>query len=1233
MQSDGAEPTEAARGDAAPAEAAGLTQQDQALEEEIERLLEENDDLKCEIEEMRAEMDEMRDTFYEEDTCQLQDMRRELERANKNCRILQYRLRKAERKRLRYAQTGEIDEELLRSLEQDLKVAKDVSVRLHHELEKVEEKRTRTEEENEKLRQKLIEVEVTKQALQNELDKTKESQKRRGSKDVQKAEKKAAQTPTEEENEDLKCQLAFVKEEAMLMRKKAAKIDKEKDRLEQELQKYRSFYGELDSTHPKGEASGPPTTRESELKLRLRLVEEEANILGRKIVELEVENRGLRAELDDLRGEGEGAGNSGRGAAGGPGVGRSLGDDLTELRQQLQLVEDEAELLRRNLADSEEQNKRVTGELNKLRFKAGTHEGGARHGGGLTGGAATDGAKAETLQEELKAARLQINDLSGKVMQLQYENRVLLSNMQRYDLASHLSLRPSPRDSDAESDAGGTASGRRESDEDSTSSRLLPPHRKREGPVGGESDSDEVRNNNGSSRCMTPTRGLYTPTGPEGSASSALARFLPGGHCGLRERQQMIDIRVEAERLVRTIDRLIADTATIISEARVYVSNGDLMFVRGGEEGAEEDGSRIREHELLYRINAQMKAFRKELQAFIDRLEVPRLDNREAEEPLSSNPRRTALLLFPKGHRSFCPSLTATSNRRAKGASGDRTACVMAAIDLELGLERSGRGWGQERPETLDNFDSEMQEWEDQLQDIQRKIEELYNEVQARRGANDIPGEDQKHCVPLESGLRHHGDGLFGLGHHSVNHPGDIIVHHYGPNECSYPVGRQRGYGYCRSSGVSEIGDLLQDYLVKGKKISRKNNGARHVHFSDVVKVNQDISAYQGESRRRSGNNRLRQEPNVGSFEENENRKNRVSHMKSFPCRESSPIKENTVAKPPVGQRDACAVQARLQFPATTAESQSSDRKSFSQGVLGDRKCHSPSVLKKFGAMLQENEGKMLTESGVVTHQGPEAKCSTPGCQRRALGVTGGASKAPVRVPNQKCQVDSDVLTAEIEPSQEWGSGLDCRHSYKEQRGGYSSSKGSQSTPQQLQRRPQVPGSPRIRPRANSGADRDGGLGQGEKAKRPSLQQVELKVDCKASDVSPGAQRIQRRQELAGCSNLRDEGLIELLDMLEIQHGYSSSPRTGFTTYKQETQQINPAELSQAKPKKSFSRPARPANQRPPSRWASRTPTARITAPSGPIYRPPSPMTRCPSPALKRRPLVSYSLQTETVIM
>ncbi|XP_062981700.1 microtubule cross-linking factor 3-like isoform X2 [Elgaria multicarinata webbii] len=563
-------------------------QQQQELQEEMEKLREENETLKNEIDELRTEMDEMRDSFFEEDACQLQEMRHELERANKNCRILQYRLRKAERKRLRYAQTGEIDGELLRSLEQDLKVAKDVSVRLHHELENVEEKRTTTEDENEKLRQQLIEVEIAKQALQNEFDKMKEqSLKRRGSKDLQKSEKKSQQqTPTEEDNEDLKCQLQFVKEEAALMRKKLAKIDKEKDKFEHDLQKYRSFYGDLDSPLPKGEAGGPPTTREAELKLRLRLVEEEANILGRKIVELEVENRGLKAELDDLRGDDfSGATN--------PLMGEQ-NESLSELRQHLQLVEDETELLRRNLADVEEQNKRVTAELNKYKYKTGAHDSSRHH----------DSVKMEALQEELKAARMQINELSGKVMQLQYENRVLMSNMQRYDLASHLGIRGSPRDSDAESDAG-----KKESDDDSH-----PPHRKREGPIGGESDSEEVRN----IRCLTPTGSFYP-------APAAWQK-------SLTDRQQMKDIRCEAERLAKMIDRLISDTSSIITEARVYVANGDLFELMDDED----DGSRIREHELLYRINAQMKAFRKELQAFIDRLEVPKSsEDRSTDEPLS----------------------------------------------------------------------------------------------------------------------------------------------------------------------------------------------------------------------------------------------------------------------------------------------------------------------------------------------------------------------------------------------------------------------------------------------------------------------------------------------------------------------------------------------------------------------------------------------------------------------
>lgn len=76
-----------------------------------------------ELGELRSEMEEMRDSYLEEDVYQLQELRRELDRSTKNCRILQYRLRKAEQKSLKVAQTGQVDGELIRNLEQDLKVS------------------------------------------------------------------------------------------------------------------------------------------------------------------------------------------------------------------------------------------------------------------------------------------------------------------------------------------------------------------------------------------------------------------------------------------------------------------------------------------------------------------------------------------------------------------------------------------------------------------------------------------------------------------------------------------------------------------------------------------------------------------------------------------------------------------------------------------------------------------------------------------------------------------------------------------------------------------------------------------------------------------------------------------------------------------------------------------------------------------------------------------------------
>ncbi|XP_069100007.1 microtubule cross-linking factor 2 isoform X3 [Pleurodeles waltl] len=398
---------------------------------ELDELRSENDYLKDEIEELRSEMLEMRDAYTEEDVYQLQELQMQLDHANKTCRILQYRLRKAERRSLRVAQTGHVDGELIHSLEQDVKVAKDVSVRLHNELEAVEKKKGKLEEENEDLRQRLIETEVAKQVLLNEMDKFKESSLKKRGRPSGKAERKSS---LQEDSADLKCQLRFAKEETALMCRKLTKLAKDTDIMREELLKYNSLYGDLDSTLSVEELVDTPYSREAEWKVHLKLVEEEANILSRRIVELEVENRGLRAEMDEMKGQGDkdlispdvlfGFSCTNYGES---------GEKFLELRKHLQFVEEEAEVLRRSLMESEDQNKLLMNELNKYK---------SEHDQDRTISEDSGSVISELSQKELSTAKIQISELSGKVKKLQYENRVLLTNLQRYDLASSKGTQP-----------------------------------------------------------------------------------------------------------------------------------------------------------------------------------------------------------------------------------------------------------------------------------------------------------------------------------------------------------------------------------------------------------------------------------------------------------------------------------------------------------------------------------------------------------------------------------------------------------------------------------------------------------------------------------------------------------------------------------------------------------------------------------------------------------------------
>uniref|UniRef100_A0A0K0D0M7 Shootin-1 n=1 Tax=Angiostrongylus cantonensis TaxID=6313 RepID=A0A0K0D0M7_ANGCA len=62
-----------------------------------DELMEENESLKAEVRDLQQEIEEMQDQYREEEIEEFRELQRELEQNAKNCRILQFKLRKAER--------------------------------------------------------------------------------------------------------------------------------------------------------------------------------------------------------------------------------------------------------------------------------------------------------------------------------------------------------------------------------------------------------------------------------------------------------------------------------------------------------------------------------------------------------------------------------------------------------------------------------------------------------------------------------------------------------------------------------------------------------------------------------------------------------------------------------------------------------------------------------------------------------------------------------------------------------------------------------------------------------------------------------------------------------------------------------------------------------------------------------------------------------------------------------
>ncbi|XP_008301700.1 protein SOGA1-like, partial [Stegastes partitus] len=502
-------------------------------------------------------------------------------------------------------------------------VAKDVSIRLHSQLDSVEKKRSHLDQENEELRVRLQDLEVAKQVLQQEIDKN--SQKKRGARPNNKPDKKLGQ---QEDSSDLKCQLHFAKEESALMCKKLTKLVKDSEAMKEELAKYRSLYGDVNASLTVEEVADSPHTREAEIRVHLKLVEEEANLLSRRIVELEVENRGLRAEMDDMKGPQDGPQELG-GVGGGLGAGLGLtggamvlgggasSENVMELQRHLQFVEEEAELLRRSLIEMEEQNKLLMNEINRykselpppastlssnslLALTDGLLNDSPVHS--IQEGAVLISTDTPAPEEELRLARLQIGELSGKVKKLQYENRVLLSNLQRCDLASY----HTPSSSSSSSSLRLALETDAEAGDSAECLPTSPPHRRE--PVGGENDALEMKDQKKKI---------------EDNADASLP-----GRLGQKDHDALLAMRDQA-RLVSTAIQLLTSP-----ESNCLSSSPSIYHKVCSNEAAEpcdlekpqphaqiSELSDLSDRPLVGALTSRLQALHTQLQAFVERVD------------------------------------------------------------------------------------------------------------------------------------------------------------------------------------------------------------------------------------------------------------------------------------------------------------------------------------------------------------------------------------------------------------------------------------------------------------------------------------------------------------------------------------------------------------------------------------------------------------------------------------
>ncbi|CAI2356096.1 unnamed protein product [Caenorhabditis sp. 36 PRJEB53466] len=284
-----------------------------------DELMEENEQLKAEVKDLQQEIEEMQDQYREEEIEEFRELQRELELNAKNCRVLQFKLRKTERNKEQVeaekmhsekkleeymnscpeavAASIKSDSAKVKELEYEIRVAKEVSVRLHNELEQTEEKRCKLEDEVFYLKEKVREMQ-TQNKWREARNKTDIAVKRLSA-------EIAASVPNIPENEmskelrdalereiDLREQLRFSEEDLKRTQIRLQDVENENDELLKKLSKASKLRPPMIRSASDGNAHLQLELAESQvqhLNTKVERLEKTNDHLNKKIVELEAD--------------------------------------------------------------------------------------------------------------------------------------------------------------------------------------------------------------------------------------------------------------------------------------------------------------------------------------------------------------------------------------------------------------------------------------------------------------------------------------------------------------------------------------------------------------------------------------------------------------------------------------------------------------------------------------------------------------------------------------------------------------------------------------------------------------------------------------------------------------------------------------------------------------------------------------------------------------------------------